>query len=218
MMVNGKRYLVAGCGQVGAGLARALVHEGHQVVVLDPEPGEARRLGAGFSGRFVPESPLDREVLVRAGIEHCDGLAAVFHEEATNVAVALAARRLFHVPRVVARLTQPHLIEIYQRLGIQTLCPQRWGVNRLVHLLCHSALEVVANLGSNLDLVEVRLPLALAGRAAEDLGVPQEIQVVLVKRGRHSIMAGPGLRFEDGDVLQVMVRGSSMQQLRNLLS
>ena len=216
--MTGKRYIVAGCGQVGAGLARALDHEGHLVVILDPDPDEAHRLGAGFSGRLMAESPLDSGVLLRAGVEHCDGLAAVFHEEATNVAVALAARRLFRVPRVVARLTQPHLIEIYQRLGIQTLCPQRWGVNRLVHLLCHSTFEVVANLGSDLDLVEIRLPRALVGRAAEDLAVPQEIQVVLVKRGSHTIMAQPGFHFEDGDVLNIMVRGSSMQQLRSLLA
>ena len=213
-----RKYLIAGCGQVGAGLARALAQEGHEVSALDPDPNELKRLGPRFGGQAILDSPLDRGVLVRAGIERCDGVAAVFHHDTLNVAVALAARRVFRVPRVVARLHHPRLAETYHRLGIVTLCPERWGVNRLVQLLRHSPFEVVASLGSQVDLVEVALPPSLVGRTVDDLGVAQEIQVVLVTRDGRTLMGEPGLRFEEGDVLQVMVRGTALDQLRNLLS
>lgn len=212
------RYLVAGCGQVGAGLARDLSVQGHEVVVLDPDPVELARLGPGFGGERVADSPLDRDVLLRAGIERCDGLAAVFHQEATNVALALAARRLFRVPRVVARLEQPRLAETCHRLGVLTLCPQRWGVNRLVQLLRSSPFEVLASLGSQLDLVEVALPAALVGRCAEDLAVPQDLQVVLIIRAGRSLLVEPKTPFQEGDVLQILVRGTALDHLRNLLS
>lgn len=212
-----QRYVVAGCGQVGAGLARALALEGHEVNVIDPDPEQLKRLGANFRGRQWSDSPLDRAVLVQAGIESCDGLAAVFHSDATNVAIAMAARRLFRVPSVVARLDHPVLSESYHRLGIQTLCPQQWGVNRLVQMLSHSPFEVVSSLGGQVDLVQVQLPPLLAGRAIEDLAIPQEVQVILVARASQTLMAQPGLRFQTGDVLQVMVRGSALQQLRAML-
>ena len=212
-----RRYVVAGCGQVGAGLARALTLQGHDVSVIDPDPEQLKRLGANFTGLQWADSPLDRDVLVKAGIEQCDGLAAVFHTDATNVAIAMAARRLFRVPRVVARLDHPVLSESYHRLGIQTLCPQQWGVNRLMQLLCHSPFEVVASLGSQVDLVEVHLPPMLVGRAVEDLAIPQDIQVVLIVRAGQTMMAQPGLRFQAGDVLQVMVRGAALDQLRAML-
>jgi trk system potassium uptake protein TrkA len=212
-----RSYVVAGCGQVGAGLARALALEGHEVSVIDPDPEQLQRLGPNFRGRQFPDSPLDREVLVQAGIESCDGLAAVFHWDATNVAIAMAARRLFRVPSVVARLDHPVLSESYHRLGIQTLCPQQWGVHRLVQMLSHSPFEVVTSLGGPIDLVQVHLPLTLVGRGIEDLAIPQEIQVILVTRGGQTLMAQPGLRFQAGDVLQVMVRGSGLEPLRAML-
>lgn len=212
-----RRYVIAGCGQVGAGLARALALEGHEVSVLDPDPRELKRLGPNFAGLALAESPLRRPALVRAGVERCDGLAAVFHNDARNVAVALAARRLFRVPRVVARLHHARLAETYHRLGIVTLSPQRWGVARLMHVLCRSPFEVVTSLGSGLDIVEVRLPPALEGRTVADLAVTQEIQVILVSRDGTNLMAEPALRFAAGDLLHVMVRGSAGEQLRNLL-
>jgi len=215
--VKTARYLIAGCGQVGADLARDLSLQGHEVAVLDPGAEELQRLGPGFEGERIAASPLDREVLVRAGIERCDGLAAVFHAEATNVALALAARRLFRVPRVVARLDHPRLAETCHRLGVLTLCPQRWGVNRLMQLLRRSPFEVVASLGSQLDLVEVSLPPVLAGRRVDDLAVPQDIQVVLVTRAGRALLVEPQLLLEEGDVLHVLVRGTALDQLRNLL-
>jgi trk system potassium uptake protein TrkA len=212
------KYLIAGCGQVGAGLARALTLQGHTVTVIDPDPENLERLGAAYAGQRITDSPLDRNVLVSAGIERCDGLAAVFRLDATNIAVALAARRIFRVPRVVARLHQTQLAETYHRMGIQTLCPQRWGVNQLVTLLSRSPFQVITSLGSQLDLVEIRLPPALVGRAVEDLDVDQEIQVVLITRAGKALMAQPGLRFQEGDLVHLMLRESAQDQLRNLLS
>lgn len=211
------RYLIAGCGQVGAGLARALALEGHDVRVLDPDPRELDRLGSAFAGSRVEGSALDRQALVKAGIESCDGVAAVFHNDARNVAVALASRRLFRVPRVVARLHRARLSETYQKLGIVTLSPQRWGVSRLVHVLCRSPFEVVTSLASGMDVVEAHLPPALEGRRVEDLAVPQEIRVVLVTRHGRNLLAEPGLRLVAGDLLHVLVRASAHEQLRALL-
>ena len=211
-------YLIAGCGQIGAGLARALTLQGHTVAVIDPDPDELERLGPTFTGQRISDSPLDRDVLVQAGIERCDGLAAVFHKDSTNVAVAMAARRIFRVPRVVARLEQPRLAETFHRLGVQTLLPQSWGVDRLVHLLSRSPFEVVTSLGGQLDLVEIRLPESLVGRSVQDLAIHQEVQVVLITRAGKTIMVQPGTHFQEGDLIHVMVRGSAVEQLRNLLN
>lgn len=212
------RYLIAGCGQVGSGLARTLSVQGHAVAVIDPDPEKLEGLGAAFTGKRIADSPLDRKVLMGAGIERCDGLAAVFRQDATNIAVALAARRIFRVPRVVARLNQTKLADTYHRMGIQTLCPQRWGVNQLVYLLSPSPFQVITSLGGQLDLVELRLPPALAGKTVADLAVDQEIQVVLITRAGKGLMAQPGMRFQEDDLIHLMVRDSAQDQLRHLLS
>lgn len=209
-------YLVAGCGQVGADLARRLDQEGHHVAVLDPDPEELKRLGLHFAGSQYRDSPLDREVLLKAGISRCDGLAAVFHDDATNLALALAARRLFRVPLVVARVDDPVLADLYQRLGVRTLCPQRWGVQRMMQLLLPSPFELVAHLDSHLDLVELAVPPSLVGKGPADLERPQELRVVVVSRAGQAHLVEDGMRFEPGDRLHVLVRGSAAARLESL--
>ncbi len=211
-------YLVADCGRVGSGLATALALQGHKVIVIDTDPRRFRRLGPGFGGQTMTGWPLQREILLKAGIERCDGLAAVFRDDAVNLALAMAARRIFRVPQVVARLDQPRLADICHRMGILTLCPQRWGVNRMMQLLLRSPLEVVASLASQLDLVEVSVPATLAGRTPEDLQIPQEIQVVLISRKGKAIMLQPGMTLEEGDSVHLMVRDGAVDQLRARLS
>ena len=84
--------IVLGCGRVGTGLARELVSRGREVVVVDTDPDALRRLGPSFAGRCLEGSALDRQILLRAGVTHADGLAAVTGSDAVNATVARAAR------------------------------------------------------------------------------------------------------------------------------
>lgn len=115
--------VVLGCGRVGSGVARELHSRDVEVVVVDHDPNALARLGDGIAVRRVLGSILDREVLREAGLDTADGVAVVTHDDAVNAAVALAARRLLRVPTVVARLDDPRVAEVHQRLGIRTLVP-----------------------------------------------------------------------------------------------
>ena len=45
------RYLIVGCGRVGSNLAKLLVADKHDVVVVDENPAAFRRLGNRFAGQ-----------------------------------------------------------------------------------------------------------------------------------------------------------------------
>ena len=77
----------------------------------------------------------DRDVLLEAGIQKADGLAAVTPSDEINVVAGRMAQQIFRVPRVVARVYDPRKAEIYRRLGLQTVSPVVWGVNRVAELL-----------------------------------------------------------------------------------
>ncbi len=103
----------------------------------------------------------DRPVLEQAGIDHVDGLAAVTGNDEVNAVVARLASRIFHVPKVVARLHDPLKAEIYRRLGVQVVAPVDWSIHRTTDLLTFAQAGVVASLGSGqVDLVEVDAPCA----------------------------------------------------------
>ena len=85
--------LIAGCGQVGAGLANALYKEGHDVSVVDRDPDSFTLLEDGFTGFRLAGKPIDSAVLRRAGIEECHLVAAVTGDDNTNLKIGRASCR-----------------------------------------------------------------------------------------------------------------------------
>jgi trk system potassium uptake protein TrkA len=212
------KILVIGCGQVGAGLAKTLVGRGHSVTVVDKDPHAFEKLGDHFKGQTILGIGFDREVLLKAGIERADGVAAVTARDEANVVASRIARDIFHVPKVVARLYDVRQAEIYKRLGIQTIAPTAWGINRIADLLLYSPLETVFSIGSgDVELVEVGVPRLLVGKTVRDLTVAGEIHVVSITRANKTFLATLGTIFREGDLLHVAALTTSGNRLKDLL-
>jgi trk system potassium uptake protein TrkA len=211
------RIIIIGCGRVGSGLAQALCLRNHTVTVVDKDPAAFERLGPTFKGKTVLGIGFDRDVLIKAGIERTDGLAAVTASDEANVVAARMASQVFRVPKVVARLYDPRKAEIYHRLGLQTISTTTWGINRIAELLCYSQFEPVVNLGSEVDLVAVDAPALLVGRTVNDLVVPAEIHVVAITRGGKTFLPTLGTRFQEGDLIQLAMLSASADRAKALL-
>jgi len=212
------RIIIIGCGHTGAGLARELVLAGHAITVVDNNPASFERLGPSFKGETLVGPGFDREVLLSAGIERADGLAAVTSSDETNVVTARLAREVFHVPRVVARVYDPRKAEIYRRLGLQTISPVTFGIQRLAELLTFSQLGAVHSLGSGeVDLVEAEAPPLVVGRTVRDLTVPDEVRVVAITRSGKTFLPTMGTIFKEGDLIHIAVLATSADRVKALL-
>jgi trk system potassium uptake protein TrkA len=211
-------FIVVGCGRQGAALALALVQFGHEVTVIDEEAQNLALLGAHFKGRVLCGVVFDREVLLTAGIERVDGLAAVTNSDDANIVTALLARNIFHVPQVVARVYDPRQMEIYRRLGIQTTSPVALGVDQIIHLLTHRQLDPVASLGSGeVQIVRVMLPFHLVGHRVDELNILGDMAVISITRRNQAFVPLSGTLFEAGDLLHISVMSTSLDQLSRLL-
>jgi len=212
------RILIIGCGRVGAGLAKSLVGRGHSVTVVDKDHLAFEKLGDKFNGQTILGIGFDRDVLLKAGIQHADGVAAVTSSDEANVVASRIARDIFHVPKVVARLFDVRQAEIYKRLGIQTIAPTGWGINRIADLLLYSSLETVFSIGSGeVELVETEVPQLLVGRTVRDLTVAGEIHIVSITRDNKTFLPTLGTIFREEDLLHLAVLATSTNRLKKLL-
>jgi trk system potassium uptake protein TrkA len=131
------RVVVMGCGRVGASLAEALSRLGHEVAIIDRDETAFHRLSPEFSGERITGMGFDREVLLRAGIDHADAFAAVSSGDNSNIISARVAREMFGVQRVVARIYDAKRAAVYERLGIPTIATVPWTTDRLLNTLTH---------------------------------------------------------------------------------
>lgn len=212
------QMIVIGCGRVGVGLAQNLHQRGHSVTVVDRDPRAFDQLSLAFRGKKITGIGFDRDVLLQAGIERADGLAAVTASDESNVVAAQVARQVFRVPKVVARVNHPRQAAIYHRLGLQTIAPTIWGINRIADVLCHSQLDTMLGLGNGeVDIVQVEITPLLVGKQVHDLSVIGEIAVVAVVRKGKAFLPIPGTRFEANDQVQVAVMNTAIDRLNTLL-
>jgi trk system potassium uptake protein TrkA len=212
------RIIIIGCGRMGAGLALTMSQRGHAVAVVDKDPTNFERLGPSFKGEVIEGVGLDRKVLLAAGIERADGLAAVTASDDVNVVIGRVASQVFRVPRVVARLYDPRKANIYGRLGLHTISPTIWGINQAAEVLCYSPLDAILNLGSGeVNIVTTEIPPLLVGQTVSELTVRGESHVVAISRGGRVFLPTLGTEFSWGDIVYLVVLATSTDRLRTLL-
>jgi trk system potassium uptake protein TrkA len=212
------KVIIIGCGRVGEQLARLLVDEGHKVSVIDYDPNALARLGPNFKGQRIIGVGFDREVLIKAGIEHADAFAAASSSDNANIVAARIAHNIFHVPRVVARLYDPQRAEIYRRLGMLTISSTTWGAERLREVLTSAEIDPIVSFGSGeVSLVNIEIPPHLAGRMVKNLTVSAEIVVVAITRNGAAFIPTLGSQFMEGDVVHLVFLASALERFKTLI-
>ena len=212
------KVIIMGCGRVGEQLARLLVNEDHQIVVIDQDADALARLGNDFKGERVEGIGFDRDVLLQAGILEADAFAAASSSDNANIVAARIAHNIFHVPRVVARLFDPRRAEIYRRLGMLTISSTTWGAERLRELLTSAELDPILSFGSGeVSQLNIEVPPQLVGRMVKDISVPTEIVVVAITRQGAAFLPTSGSQFKDGDIIHVAILATALERFKNLL-
>ncbi len=209
--------VIVGCGRVGSSLARQLEESGHTVAVIDRKSDAFQRLGPDFKGQTISGIGFDRDVLLSAGIERAEALAAVTNGDNSNILVARVARENFGIERVVARIYDPRRAAIYQRLGIATVATVSWTTERVLRRMLpeqHSTEWIDPS--AKVSLVERTLPSRWAGKQVlelESLG----IRVVAISRLGESMLPTTSLVAQQGDIVYLAVPSSAVAGLTELL-
>ena len=118
-----KKILIMGCGRTGGRLANLLDAAGHNVTVMDVDAYSFRRLSPDYKGKALVGNGIDFETLKKAGVAEVEMFIAVTQGDNRNIMAAQMAKHIFNVPRVICRIYDPLRQEIFQNLGLETICP-----------------------------------------------------------------------------------------------
>lgn len=212
------RFLIMGCGRVGAELTVQLSQAGHDVTVIDKRAGAFDRLPPGFQANTVVGLGFDREVLEEAGIKDADGFVAVSSGDNSNIVSARIALEHYKVPKVIARIFDPRRAEIYERLNIPTVASVRWASKQIQYLLFHGREELKDTIaGGSLLHLQVSVPQHLAGKAVSSVTEDGKVEVIGVERGGSGFIPTAGSTFQEGDVAHFLVHKDAMSRYDELV-
>lgn len=212
------KIVIFGCGRMGSGIAKNLIHSHHQVTVVDHDPQVFNRLGPAFSGQIIQGDALDEESFSMGEVNRADGLAAVTGSDTVNAVVARIAKQVFRVPKVVARIHDPLNAEIYRKLGIQTVTSVELGIVRITDMLTFSNLDVIHSIGNGgVNIVAFEIAKPHTGHSVSDITIPGEIKIISLTRNGRTIIPVQGTVFQNGDLIHIAVEENSIPRLKALL-
>ncbi len=112
--------IVAGGGMVGGGLARRLLANKHDVVLVDSKEQTCDKLYAETGVLAIRGSATNIGVLKDAGINKADIVVAATGSDADNLACAILAKSL-GVPEIFVRMRNPEYENAYKVAGVNTI-------------------------------------------------------------------------------------------------
>jgi trk system potassium uptake protein TrkA len=216
------RVAIAGAGAVGRSIAKELLENGHQVLLIDKDPG-AIKVDLLPTAQWLLADACEMSSLQEAGLQTCHVMVAASGDDKVNLVVSLLAKTEFGVPRVVARVNHPNN---------EPLFTEAWGVDvavstpRLLSALVEEAVTVgdLVRLFSfkhgEANLVELTLPddSPQLGRRVGDVTWPPDTALVTIIRASRVIVPTADDPLEVGDELVFVAAADREGELEELLS
>jgi len=206
--------IIVGCGRVGSELAKLLASEGHDVVVIDKNAASFERLGAAFNGLTMAGNGFDLNLLKQAGIGKADAFCAVTDGDNTNLISAQVAKKIFKVPKVIARVYDPQRAHIYAALGLDIISGTILFAAMLRDKIIESRFSSYLIETKELGVIEIDANDALVGKLIKEVNIPEELLVVAIRRLDGVIIPNPQTILKPKDILMAVVKVGSLHKLK----
>ena len=206
--------IIVGCGRVGSELAKLLSSEGHDVVVIDKSPSSFDRLGDTFNGLTLAGNGFDLSLLKQAGIEKSDAFCAVTNGDNTNLISAQVAKKIFKVPKVIARVYDPQRAHIYAALGLDIISGTILFASMLRDKIIESRFSSYLIETKDLGVIEIEAKKDLIGKTIQDINIPGEFLVVALKRLEGVSIPQPSTVLKEKDTLMAAMRVASLKKIK----
>ncbi len=219
------RILIAGGGQVGALIARRLVREKNEVVIVEQNADRCVQLEEMLDAKIVRGSAASVRTLRDAGIGDSEMLIAVTQSDEVNLLACMIAQAESKVRVKVARM-RTHEVDHWRRLTAKTglqidliIHPETDVADRIMRVVRIPGVSDILNFAggeARLFGMNVDADSWLAGKTLEELdrsGPPENSLIVLIFRGAQVIIPHGAQDLRPGDHIYTMATRQNLDQV-----
>ena len=206
--------LIVGGGKVGTYLARGLLKQQHEVVVIEKDSRKAQMMTNLLESDIaVIGDGCDPNVLIQAGVARADVVVADTGDDEDNLVVVLISKK-HSKARCIARVNNPKNKLIFESLDTEQPVTVISSTEIILDIIDDrvnaTTLETLARLGKgDLELVQLSIlgDSPASGRRIADLALPTGSVIVAVDRGAGEVVIPNGVTvFAPGDAVIAMIK------------
>lgn len=213
--------ILVGGGNVGLNLAKRLIQQGHEVLLLEKDSRAAQRIAdlLGEENVMVGDGC---EMLTQkdAGFGRADVVVAVTGEDEDNLVICQMAKTVWNVDRALARVNDPGHEQLFRRIGID----ETVSATGIIFALLEQQIspDVVLPIGAlargDLEVVEVELGSRspVLNKRVRELRLPSHANLIWILRGDQGLSVTGDTDLLQGDMVVAVVPRDQADALRDI--
>ncbi len=214
--------VIIGGGRVGYYLSKALLDEGHEVLIIEKAASVCETINDELGSICYRGDGCETSTLAQVGTGRADMLVAVTGDDADNLVACQVAKHKFKVPRTIARIRNPKNEKLFKKLGIDvTISSTNVILEQITEEVpTHPVVHLREIRDRGLEIIEVKIPTGAEtiGKAIRDIVLPSgAILLLIVRKAQKPIVPSPNTLLTAEDQVIAVVDPNSEEALRNAL-
>ena len=219
--------IIAGDGEVGMHLAKALESSNHSITIVDPHEELLKMMESNSDLMTITGDSTSIKTLQKANVKKADTVIAVLHDEHINLLTGILSKKL-GAKRVVVRVNtmenlSPESWRIYQDLGIDgIISPEDIAAQEIITLLKQTAATEAHDFaGGKLEMYMVKLEdtAIVNNKSIEEIAEQYkhiDFKPLAVHRRQNTFIPHSDDVLRAGDMVYVISKPTAIKELMTL--
>ncbi len=214
--------IVIGGGKVGYYLARALLDEGHETLVVEKDAARTEFIRNELGSVCLRGDGCEVTTLSEVGTGRADMFIAVTGDDEDNLVACQIAKHKFNVPRTIARINNPKNQAIFKKLGIDVTVSSTNIIleNIEEEVPTHPVTHLLDIKDEGLEIVEIKIPphSTAIDKALGKLRLPKgSILSLIIRKREKPFIPTPSTIIKAEDQIIAITTPESEEALRTAL-
>ena len=219
-----QRIILAGGGNIGLTVARALEERGSAVRVKIIEASRERAIGIADELKktvVLHGDALDQDVVTEAGVENADLFVTLTNDDQVNILASVMAKRL-GCKTNLALLNNPSYHGFTRTLGIDAFInPRTVTISKVLQYVRQGRVEAVHSIQAGAAEVMEAIALEtsmLTSAPLRDLDLPEGVRIGAIFRDGKVIMPRGDVRVRTDDRIVVFAEARAVKQVERMFA
>lgn len=213
--------IVAGGGKVGFYLAKTLLQEGHEVLIIEKDRRKVERIAEELGAVVLRGDACELGTLGEAGTNRADVLVAATGDDQDNLVICQMAKRKFRVGQAIARINNPKNETIFRLVGIDATVSSTQVILAEIEqeIPRHALVRLLRLRHADLDVVEATVSndSSVIGKTLREIALPSQTTVAVIIRQGNLLIPSGQTSLAAGDEVVLLTRPEHEPTLRGLL-
>ena len=213
--------IIAGAGKVGRHLAKVLVDEEHDIVIIDRDGDVCHELSNELEIVTIRGDATRPKLLEEAGLHEADAVVALTGSDETNLIISLVAKQQ-GAKYVAARLGALHYNEdVLKNLGLDlVIYPEAAAAGYIAELITKpEVLDLTFISRGDAEIVEMMVTekSKIADKEIGHIEQPQGTAIIAIIEKGKVIIPEPKRKIKAGDKILILAKKEKVNQIKKMV-